>query len=187
MTKLESRALNRIHSLKYAKQTHEIARYAPDDYDSKGRYKKNEWLNYWDIGRIFNHKRFTLKQYLLTEDNFIHAAEDIIKQSHISFLTVAYLEIGKPVSFDKNLSIEMVNLLKSLHVGKRLNVHQSVLLMRIILRGMAWGILVNESKKFQVSFGYDYYMNIHTNIPYAEILDIVHRNNLYIDPRNVRR
>ena len=37
----------------------EIVKYAPENYDERGIYRKNEWLMSSDIGKIYDGKRFT--------------------------------------------------------------------------------------------------------------------------------
>ena len=183
MNKLESLALKRLNSYQYARETHEIVKYSPEHYDSNGHYKKDEWSNFSDIGRVFNHKRFTFEQYLIVEDQYIHVVEDIIKASCITFLTVAYIERGERV-FLENISKEMEEIARDVRVGKRLNICQSSLLLRAVLRGAVWCILVNESKQFQISIGYDFYMNIHSSLPRGSMLEIVQSHGLYLDPRS---
>ena len=183
MRNLESLVLKRLHDYKYARETHEIVKYNPEYYDFNGKYTNHEWSNFSDIGRVFNHKRFTLKQYLDVEDKYIHVAQDIIKASNITFLTVAYIERDELVSTE-NISEEMADIIHHIHVGKRLNIYQCSLLLRAILRGAVWCVLVNESKQFQISVGYDYYMHVHSCMPHELMFEIVHRHGLFSDPRS---
>lgn len=126
MNNLESRVLKRLNALKYARETHEIVKYAPEYYDSKGTYTRDEWSDFSDIGRIFNHKRLTLKQYLAVEDRYIHTAEEIVKASCIKFLTVAYIE-RRESAMTEGISGEMADIIRDIHLGKRLNISQSSL------------------------------------------------------------
>lgn len=182
MNNLESRVLKRLNDLKYARETHEIVKYAPEYYDSKGIYTRDEWSDFSDIGRIFNHKRLTLKQYLAVEDRYIHTVEEIVKASCIKFLTVAYIE-RQESAMTEGISGEMADIIRDIHLGKRLNISQSSLLLRAILRGAVWCVLVNESKQFQISTGYDFYMHIHSRLSREILLEIVQSHGLYLDPR----
>ena len=47
-----------------------------------------------------------------------------------------------------------------------------------------WCILVNFAKKFELSFGYEYYLILHTTIPYEKLREIVERNHLYLNARS---
>lgn len=40
--------------------------------------------------------------------------------------------------------------------GKRLNLSQTALYLRLLLREACWGVLVNEKHRTQIEVGYDY-------------------------------
>ena len=71
----------------------EIVKYAPENYDEKGIYRKNEWLMVSDIGKVYDGKRFTREEYLETEDKYAQAVIRGMELAGCSFLTVEYLSI----------------------------------------------------------------------------------------------
>ena len=73
----------------------EIVKYAPENYDERGIYRKNEWLMSSDIGKIYDGKRFTRKEYLETEDKYVQAVIRGMELTGCSFLTVEYLSISR--------------------------------------------------------------------------------------------
>ena len=56
----------------------EIVKYAPENYDERGIYRKNEWLMVSDIGKVYDGKRFTREEYLETEDKYAQAVIRVI-------------------------------------------------------------------------------------------------------------
>ena len=73
----------------------EIVKYAPENYDEKGIYRKNEWLMVSDIGKVYDGKRFTREEYLETEDKYAQAVIRGMELAGCSFLTVEYLSIHR--------------------------------------------------------------------------------------------
>ena len=71
-----------------------IVKYAPENYDERGIYRKNEWLMSSDIGKIYDGKRFTREEYLETERSIrLQAVIRGMELAGCSFLTVEYLSI----------------------------------------------------------------------------------------------
>ena len=67
-----------------------IVKYAPENYDERGIYRKDEWVALSDIGNVYDGKRFTREEYLETEDKYVQAVIKGMELAGCSFLTVEY-------------------------------------------------------------------------------------------------
>ena len=72
-----------------------IVKYAPENYDERGIYRKDEWTSSSDIGKVYDGKRFTREEYLETEDKYVQAVIRGMELAGCSFLTVEYLSIHR--------------------------------------------------------------------------------------------
>ena len=52
MTKQKDLITNRFNSLRFCRLCHEIVKYHPEFYDDNGRYLKEEWTSFDDVGRV---------------------------------------------------------------------------------------------------------------------------------------
>lgn len=183
MKTLEERTLFRNSDLAYCQESHEIVKYNPQFYDASGVYIKDEWSSISDIGKTFPDGILSLEEYLSIEDRYVNVVECLMEHLNIRYLTIGGLEI-KTDDESLRLSDDMIKLRNAIHVGSRLNINKCGLFIRMALRESIWGILVNERRDVQVSFGYDYYMHIHARINREYLKDIVICNGLFMDPRD---
>lgn len=165
-----------VHSsLQWARRTHEIVRYRPEDYDHQGIYTRDSWMDYSDVGREFEGEIFTEEEYLKIEAAYIKCAAEIMRRSGCSYLTIGYVE--------KN------NRKKSLakyRYRSRIYIDDLADLLREMLRGHIYCFLANIKRKFYLDVGYDYYMCIICPIDWDTLNDIVKSYGLFLDPRSSR-
>ena len=178
---LTDKILIRLDDLDYSRESHSISKYYPCNYTEDGHYSVSEWTSYHDIGKNYDGKVFTLEDSLRCEDRYVNAIVEIALMLKISFFTIGYLEPITETGKRKGLSPEMYALLTNLKVGKRLNISQTAVFIRLLLRDACWGVIVNERQKTQISMGYDFYLNIHTSLPNEVLVEIVHSNKLFVD------
>ena len=74
---------------------HEIVKYSPQKYDSNGVYTANEWTSRCDVGKKFDGKLFTLKEYLNVEQRYVSVILSIMKMTSSKYMTIQYLEADK--------------------------------------------------------------------------------------------
>ncbi len=74
---------------------HEIVKYSPQKYDSNGVYTANEWTSRCDVGKKFDGKLFTLKEYLNVEQRYVSVILSIMKTTSSKYMTIQYLEADK--------------------------------------------------------------------------------------------
>lgn len=81
----------------------EIVKYPSYNYDENGIYTKNEWTSISDIGRYFEGKKFTLLEYLSTEQKYINVVERILEIIKCRYVCISYMELDEEDSLRKIL------------------------------------------------------------------------------------
>lgn len=169
-----------------SEQSYSISKYRPQYYDSQSCYTRDEWTAISDIGKFFEDGILTESEYLETEQHYIDAAIELARQSGCSYLTVDYLE-GKTkdiVQWAEKHSSDF-NLLKSakkIRQGLKIPVSDCAEYLRLCLRECCYAIFTNNSHNYNIKFGYDYYMYIHTILPKSQVEEVVSANNLFFRP-----
>ena len=170
-----------------------IVKYAPENYDERGIYRKNEWLMSSDIGKIYDGKRFTRKEYLETEDKYVQAVIRGMELTGCSFLTVEYLFVSRKKSdmkrrftpknplYEQNK--DLYDMFLNIKEGMRIHISQIEKAVRLILRGFIDCDLTNKKKDFYVRFGFDYYMYFNSNIDKCILKKEIEKIGLYFNPR----
>lgn len=189
-TVLENKILKRLQDEQWLKTGYEIAKYSPVGYDSDGCYQKDEWTSIADVGRIFHGRAFTFEEYSQVENCYVNSVMEIIKICGVKYLTVGYLESSSETIDEwysitpfKTENAQLYAFAKTLHRDKRIFVTNIPLVVRLCLRECLYAVLINLKHKLQIDFGYDYYMHIHTQIPYEIVSKITTQNNLFVNPR----
>ena len=122
-----------------------VTKYDPARRDASGAYPHDEWTSLSDIGKAFAGNPLTLKTYEETEDAYIRAAVDFLREAGASCLHVVGLEaqpdaVGAPLADDT------------------LNLEQIASVLRGLLREEFWCRL--EGENMFVHVGWDYYMYV---------------------------
>ena len=171
----------------------EIVKYAPENYDERGIYRKNEWLMSSDIGKIYDGKRFTREEYLETENKYVQAVIRGMELAGCSFLTVEYLFVSRKKSdmkrrftpknplYEQNK--DLYDMFLNIKEGMRIHISQIEKAVRLNLRGYIDCDLTNKKKDFYVRFGFDYYMYFNSNIDKCILKKEIEKIGLYFNPR----
>jgi len=137
-----------------------ITKYNPM-YRVNGIYTKDEWTSMYDVGKMYNEKAFTFKEYLAVEKSYLNIIEKVLQELNVK-------RVG--IKQGENMYSKLNNSL--------LRSREEVLLVaRGCLREEFWCKL--ESKNFFIHFGYDYYMYIGADIEEEHMFEIAHENGLF--------
>lgn len=74
---------------------HEIVKYPPSGYNKDGIYMYDDWTSISDIGKSFNGKIFSAKDYLKVENQYINTVLMIMSELDCKYLTIAYIEVNQ--------------------------------------------------------------------------------------------
>ena len=170
MTKQKDLITNRFNSLRFCRLCHEIVKYHPEFYDDNGRYLKEEWTSFDDVGRVYGGKVVTIDDYLEIENRFIEITHAILEESGCKFVTLGYVE-----SYHR----------KAVKEGKRVHVSHLDYYLRMALRGEAFIVFINRSRGVQFDWSSDcLYMHLYCRIPLNRLRSIVESRGLFLDPRS---
>ena len=169
-----------------------IVKYAPENYDERGIYRKDEWVALSDIGNVYDGKRFTREEYLETEDKYVQAVIRGMELAGCSFLTVEYLSIHrnkrkmkrftpKDILYEQNK--DLYDMFLNIKEDMRIHISQIEKAVRLNLRGFMNCDLTNKKKDFYVRFGFDYYMTFNSNIDKCILKKEIEKIGLYFNPR----
>lgn len=168
---------------------HEIVKYPPSGYNKDGIYMYDDWTSISDIGKSFNGKIFSAKDYLKVENQYINTVLMIMSELDCKYLTIAYIEVNQnemindiemyEKKYGVNITGTFPNLKKRMRIS-RINIPN---ILKLCLRELCYIVFSCKSKKLKLYFSYDYYLNIKCPINKITLNEIVKKNNLYLDPR----
>lgn len=169
---------------------HEIVKYSPQKYDSNGIYTADEWTSRCDVGKKFDGKLFTIEEYLRVEQRYVSVILSIMKATNCKYMTIQYLEADKEYITSRiksskfyNIDSELLKSMPLLEEKRRIYILKITDIIRLSLREYIYVVLRNKEHKFQIEFGYDYYLKISCSLNLETLKNIVYREGLYLDPR----
>lgn len=135
-----------------------ITKYNPELRNEDGCFAADEWTSVSDIGKEFCNGVFTKEEYQKTEDSYVNAISEILKEKGISELIVRDLEKDEKTEF--GLSFEEKQLFEEITNNEHINLYKAEPLIRLVLREMLWCRLCSDLEDVKIEFGYDYYMYV---------------------------
>ncbi len=147
------------------KHYYRISKYDPQ-FRINGIFTKNEWTSIWDVGNVFEGNKFTMDEYLITENNYLLAIEKLLDTTHTKSLTIRKLEDYENCCHYKK--------------GQCLYHKEDILsVVRDCLRENYWCEL--RSPSLTILFGYEYYVYVKCALSYSEIVAETSRFNLFVE------
>lgn len=128
------------------------------------KHTADEWTSIFDVGQTFSGREFTMREYEITEQNYINFILKTLSACGIEHLTVCQLENYGRLRWRD---------------GQRLDAAGVQAFARDCLREKVWGKL--QAKHFFVHFGYDYYMYVGCTLDDGEIKKIAGENCLFCE------
>ena len=169
---------------------HEIVKYNPKNYDSRGVYTIDEWTSRCDVGKCYNGKLFTIGDYLDVEQRYIAVILSIMKATKSKRLTIQYLEADKEYIVSRIESSKFYELdscllssLPLLEEGHQIGINQLSDILRLALREYIYLELNNKEHDLQIKFGYDYYLDVACTLNNDVLSNIVRKEGLFLGPR----
>lgn len=159
------------------KSLYTIVKYRPEFYVD-GKYIKNEWSSYNDIGIHFDDGILNREEYIRVENDYISCAKDLAREAGCKYLTVAYIE---PLNYIITQKHDGSNVILS--CGNRLLLSDIDDILQQVIRELSWVIFINNKKGFMLDFGYDMYMHVRCRLNKDVVVKITNQYNLFLDPR----
>lgn len=143
--------------------TYRVTKYDPQ-YRDGGKYLRDEWTDYSDIGKTFRGEVLTESEYLTTEQNYIHCIIELLQTAGVQSLCIEDLEIHQPIPW-KNKQC--------------LSAEKSADIIRDCLRNKCWCRLTEENQAAYVHFGYDYYTYAGIDLSHKAVEEICKKYALF--------
>ncbi|QDQ02183.1 hypothetical protein FOH38_17775 [Lysinibacillus fusiformis] len=158
-----------------------ITKYNPDLRNLNGEYTKEEWISPTQIGRSFDGKVFTIKDYLQVEKAYIDTVISFIKESKSKSLRVIQLERNNKLLQDESSEL-FEEKFKNIVLEEDLLVNETeiTIICKMVLRDYIYCHLISSSNFF-VHFASDYYMFIGSNQPCSNAVHFARTNNLFVE------
>ncbi|MEG0415782.1 MAG: hypothetical protein RR565_06560 [Erysipelothrix sp.] len=164
-----------------------VTKYNPQRRSKLGNYPLDEWTSISDIGEVFLDEIFTLKSYLIKENQYLSCINLAIDDLKVEVLEIRNLE--KNFSFNeiedklKDLASDNYEeIFNDVNEGVILNKMQVSQVARLILRECIWCELV--CNKFVLSFGYDYYMYFDEVVFSQNTIEKMNQIGLFVEKVN---
>jgi len=156
-----------------------ITKYNPKFRNESGVYMHEEWTSYYDIGKEYCGKIFSVEDYYAMEEKYYMAIVDILMENKVDFVCIENLELHNDK--DSYCSKEDTIFLDKLYNGMQIELLDLKKYMQYILRESFWCDLVSKSG-IKIEFGYDYYMYITCEEINERLIKKYSEYGVYIEP-----
>ncbi|MEC0128504.1 hypothetical protein [Paenibacillus pabuli] len=157
-----------------------VTKYNPVYRDNEGNFKKEDWTSYYDIGKVYEGKEFTLSDYLSFESRYIDAIVTLMQCMNVSSFKITNVEkYDDNVTQNLSISSKMADLFATVKDGDTIDNSNLSDICKLILREHLWGKL-SVSSMF-VHFGNDYYMYIGLQEECVGNLNEIRNSGLFVE------
>ena len=166
-----------------------ISKYNPSFRGPAGKYLEDTWTSYNDIGKIYEGKVFSKKDYLITENQYIKVLLFLLNYFNIKSIKIKHLEnyfsINEIERLLKKKGLTLTSqdkiIISSLADEKMVGISQLDNYLKLILRECFWCKLEDDLSLVSIEFGYDFYVYITCNAIANNIITKFSQENIYIE------
>lgn len=166
-----------------------ISKYSPKYRDERGRYLKDDWTSYADIGKTFNGEQLTMEEYARIEAYYSKVVKTICEASNVKILRVEELESNFSIKdivemFGKKgmeLSESDKQFIKHLKNGYLVTLDCLNRCLLLALKDCYWCKLISPTSEFMIEFGYDLYIYITCGEIKKQIIQQAEGIGIYIE------
>jgi len=143
-----------------------ITKYDPDLRDERGRFLREDWTSFSDIGRYFSGKQLSSETYQTVERAYIDSVAHFLEEAKIQFLEVRDVENhGRAEDVPQE--------------GDLIKHERISAIIGAMLREKFWCRL--ESTEAFVHIGYDYYMYLGVPCECPRSINFAHQHGLFVE------
>lgn len=138
-----------------------LSKYDPSLRDQDGIYQSDDWTHISDLGKVFGGRRLENCDYLEVENACVEAILSFFQAANIQELCVQKLEKhGNWPLVSVEYRMGLPSVLPEYELGMFVSVTDLDCFIRLALRGILWGELVNKIHDAYLHFGYDFYVYV---------------------------
>lgn len=172
-----------------AMKKYRLSKYDPIFRDPNGVYTKEEWTSYCDIGTVYDGVVFTKDEYLRMEAKFINVILQVLSSLGANSFWVRKLEppftaeemrnyLGR---YGLSMSPEEEAARSSLYEGKKINISELKVYLRLFLRECFWCELHAEESTIVLYWSDEYYMYLRCRGLDENIIQVSKTQGIYIE------
>lgn len=123
----------------------------------------NSWTSMSDIGRVYQGKIFTYKEYKKTEQSYINFFVKLFKYVHahkVKIIQFSDLKFPVRATYDRNGKLR--EWYEKIDNNMSLSLDEIQYVIPLILRENIYGVLYHKKSKTYIHFGYDYYVYVNS-------------------------
>lgn len=161
-----------------------VTKYNPENRDLEGSYLLDEWTCPSEVGRLFNGAKFEESEYFDTESKYVGAAVKLIKSISLNHLRIVNLKMSWTAECftDENKQWLLEDEFKTidLYEDKAVDISEIETVIKMLLRDYI-GCSLEIDGKFELFFGYDFYMYVSILDINPETIDEIRKLGLFVE------
>lgn len=161
-----------------------VTKYNPVFRNEEGHYKREEWIGFFQVGKIIDGELLTYDEYVKAENGYVLAAKLFLTFNNCSGIKIRNLEKPEIDDFSvhfQNGEKELEETLNAVKEGSIVPVENIDNVIRLILREVIWAELVCETDDFiAVRFGYDFYMYFNSPQKWEMLIPEIEQIGLFV-------
>lgn len=162
--------------------TKSITKYDPLFRDKDGRYTKEDWMSFSQVGQIVDGHPLSLDSYLSIEEKYIKAGILFFQFHNCHRIIIKNFEKYDFESYNLNDKKELLKYYDSAFEGTVIPIDDLSFFVKLVLRELIWAEFYCEnSQGIALRFGHDYYMYFNSNDNMDILFDDVNRLGLFVD------
>jgi hypothetical protein len=158
-----------------------ITKYDPIFRNEKGHYTKDEWVGFFQIGKIFEDGKLTFESYKQMEGKYIQAVVAFFQFHQCDEIILRDIEKYDISGYEYEDKAELSEFIDSISEEKTLLVSDISMLVKGILRELFWAeIFCMNSDTIACRFGYDFYMYFNSERDMNDLFVEIKELGLYV-------
>ncbi len=148
-----------------------LTKYNPRFRDAQGRYKKDEWTYYEQIGQNFAAGTFTKAEYLATEKRYIECICELLRTSNVLTMRSERVARRKEVTTFNGVLLRK---------GKSYTLDELRKIIPGVLRGRFW-MQFRTDEGYFLHFDWDYYVYLGLPLRRNQLVPLADKFNLFLE------
>jgi len=159
-----------------------ISKYDPGLRDAQGHFQGDEWTFFAQIGRSFNGKPLTYKDYVAVESAYVHTIMRFLSDVGLDSLRISGLTAPSTTFIARRELQDILLRPEDLCDDSVIELDQLADVIRLNLRELTWCRL-QEAGRFYLHFGWDYYVYIGSTSPSLVAIRRAEQDGLHVEAK----
>ncbi|MFT3676837.1 MAG: hypothetical protein QM781_13170 [Chitinophagaceae bacterium] len=161
-----------------------VTKYNPVYRDEQGHYEKEEWIGFFQLGRVVSGELLTYDEYVKVENRYVLAAKLFLTFNNCSDIMIVNLEKREIDDFSVYFPNDETGHIKTfteIKEGAFVSGDDIDNIIRLILREVVWAELVCKTEEsVAIRFGYDFYMYFNSPKKWEILIPEIEKIGLFV-------